>query len=238
MALVTGASSGIGKGIAKKLVSQGIMVIGTSTSAIGQKKINNYLKKNGSSFILNAENPNSITKTIQNIYNNFESIDILINNIGIINDKLLINMTHKEWNNVLNINLNSIFYITQPIVQKMIKKKKGKIVTIGSIMGHIGNLGQTNYSTSKSGLIGFHRSLALEVASQGICVNMIAPGFIETNMTKNLTERQKNKYLSKIPIRRFGTINEISETVLFLVSDHINYITGQIIHVNGGMYMP
>ncbi|XBC37923.1 MAG: beta-ketoacyl-ACP reductase [Buchnera aphidicola (Meitanaphis microgallis)] len=238
IALVTGASHGIGRGIAEKLIQKGIVVIGTSTSEIGKKIINNYLKNNGTSFVLNTMHTSSIKKTIQSIYKEFKYIDILINNIGIVKDKLLINMTHEEWNDVLNVNLNSIFHISQPIIKNMIKRRQGKIVTIGSVIGHIGNFGQTNYSTSKSGLIGFHKSVALEVASRGICVNMVAPGFIETNMTKNLTKRQKEKYLLKIPIKRFGTIDEISETVLFLVSNRSNYITGQVIHVNGGMYMP
>jgi len=215
-----------------------MIVIGTSRSQSGIKIINNYLKNNGTSFILNTVNVNSIKNSIKNIYKNFENIDILINNIGIVEDKLLINMTHKTWEKVLNTNLNSLFHISKPIVQKMIKKRNGKIVTIGSIMGNIGNCGQTNYSASKSGILGFHRSLALEVASKGICVNVISPGFIETKMTKRLTKFQKMKYLSKIPLKRFGTINEISETVSFLVSDRVNYITGQVIHINGGMYMP
>ncbi|XBC42622.1 MAG: 3-oxoacyl-ACP reductase FabG [Buchnera aphidicola (Kaburagia rhusicola ensigallis)] len=238
IALVTGASHGIGKGIAKKLVNQGITVIGTSKSQHGKNIINNYLKNKGIGIILNTTNTNSIEKTIKNIYNDFKYIDILINNIGIVKDKLLINMTYKEWNDVININLNSIFHISKPIVKNMTKKRKGKIITIGSIMGHIGNHGQTNYSASKSGLIGFHRSLALEVAHKGICINMIAPGFIETRITKHLTQRQINKYLSKIPMKKLGTINEISEVVLFLISDRISYITGQVIHINGGMYMP
>ncbi|XBC44634.1 MAG: 3-oxoacyl-ACP reductase FabG [Buchnera aphidicola (Schlechtendalia peitan)] len=238
MVLVTGASHGIGKGIAKKLSSRGFTVIGTSRSQTGKRIINNYLKNNGSSIILDTSNPNSIKNVIKDVYENFKHIDILINNIGIVEDTLLVNMTYKTWNNVLNTNLNSIFYISKPIVKKMIQKKSGKIITIGSVMGHIGNYGQTNYSASKSGIVGFHRSLALEVASKGICVNIISPGFIETNMTHNLTRNQKIKYLSKIPLKRFGKIDEISETVLFLTSDRINYITGQVIHVNGGMYMP
>ncbi|XBC38514.1 MAG: 3-oxoacyl-ACP reductase FabG [Buchnera aphidicola (Melaphis rhois)] len=238
VALVTGASRGIGKEISKKLASKGIIVIGTATSNAGTKIINSYLKNNGTSFILDVMNSDSIKNAMQNICNDFEHIDILINNIGIVQDKLLVNMTYSNWNKVIEINLNSIFHISKPIVKKMIRKKKGKIITIGSIIGHIGNYGQTNYSASKSGLIGFHRSLALEVASQGICVNMIAPGFIETDMTKKLTKHQKYKYLLKIPMKKFGKINEISETVLFLISDNISYITGQVIHINGGMYMP
>ncbi|XBC39045.1 MAG: beta-ketoacyl-ACP reductase [Buchnera aphidicola (Nurudea shiraii)] len=238
IALVTGASRGIGKGIAIKLIDKGIIVIGTSTSFHGTQIIDNYLKKNGTSIILDVMNPHSIQNTISELYKNFEYIDILINNIGITKDKLLKNMTYKDWEDVLKTNLNSIFYISKPIINRMTKKKKGKIVTIGSIMGHIGNYGQTNYSASKSGLIGFNRSLAIEVASKGICVNMISPGFIKTEMTKNLTEKTKKKYLSKIPMKKFGTINDISETVLFLISDDMNYITGQVIHVNGGMYMP
>ncbi|XBC40570.1 MAG: 3-oxoacyl-ACP reductase FabG [Buchnera aphidicola (Nurudea yanoniella)] len=238
IALVTGASRGIGKGIATKLMHQGIIVIGTSTSNHGIKIIKNYLKKNGTGIILDVNNPNSIQNTIIEIYKNFEYIDILINNIGIVKDKLLVNMTYEDWNNVLQVNLNSVFHISKPIIKRMTKKKKGKIVTIGSIIGHIGNYGQTNYSASKSGLIGFNKSLAKEVASKGICVNMIAPGFIKTNMIQNLTQKKRNKYLLNIPMKRFGTINDISETVLFLISDRVNYITGQVIHVNGGMYMP
>lgn len=237
IALVTGANKGIGKSIAKILSINNIIVIGTSRTLIGKNKINYHLGKNGFGIILNIKNIHEIKKKIKNIHKYFGTIDILINNAAIINDKLFINMKYNEWNNVLQTNLNSIFYISQTVIKHMILKKYGRIITIGSVIGNIGNIGQINYATSKLGIVGFNKTLALEVASKGITVNVISPGFIKTEMTKYITKKKKKKYLINIPIQRFGNTKDIAYAVLFLSSEFSSYITGQTIHINGGMYM-
>jgi len=236
-ALITGANRGIGKGIAKKLVDQGIRVIGTSTTQKGVEIINNYLEKNGFGCILNLKNTNSITETIKEIYKKKYSIDILINNAGIKEDNLLVNMKNQEWDDVIKTNLSSIFYLVKSVIRSMIKKRQGRIITIGSIIACTGNKGQVNYSASKSGLVGFHKSLALEVASKGITVNIVAPGFIKTDLTNTLDSIQYQKYLCNIPMKRMGKIEEIADAVVFLASKKASYITGHTLHVNGGMYM-
>lgn len=179
----------------------------------------------------------SIIQEINNIYQKNYFIDILVNNAGIKKDNLLIKMTYQEWEDVIQTNFSSIFYLCKSIVNSMIKKKRGRIITINSIIGYTGNKGQTNYSASKSGLIGFHKSLALELASKNITVNMIAPGLIYTDMTKSLNETQYKYYLSTIPMKRMGTVDEIADAVIFLSSQKASYITGHTLHINGGMYM-
>jgi 3-oxoacyl-[acyl-carrier protein] reductase len=236
-ALITGANRGIGKAIAKKLIKKRIQVIGTATTKDGVNIINNYLKNNGFGLILNLNDTNSITEKINEIYKKKYSIDILINNAGIKEDNLLVKMKDKEWNKVINVNLTSVFYLTKSIIRSMIQKRQGRIITIGSIISCIGNRGQTNYSASKSGLIGFHKSLALEVASKGITVNIVAPGFIKTDFIDKLNIIQHQKYLSKIPMKRLGNAKEVADAVVFLASEQASYITGHTLHVNGGMYM-
>ncbi|QCI27395.1 3-oxoacyl-ACP reductase FabG [Buchnera aphidicola] len=237
IALITGASRGIGKKIAQELSNNNIIVIGTSTNREGVKKINNMLNKKGYGIILNLNNFCEISQCIKIIYATFKKIDILINSAAIKIDKLFINMSLKEWNTVLKINLTAIFYITQLVVKKMIKKKYGRIITIGSIIGNIGNIGQINYSASKSGIIGFNKTLALEVASKGITANIISPGFIQSGMTKTISKKKKKEFLLKIPVKKFGSKKHISSIILFLISKESSYITGQNIHINGGMYM-
>ncbi|QCI17169.1 beta-ketoacyl-ACP reductase [Buchnera aphidicola (Aphis helianthi)] len=236
-ALVTGANKGIGKAIAIKLIKNGIKVIGTSTTQYGVQIINKYAKKNGFGLILDLKDTNSITEKIKEIYKNKYAIDILINNAGIKLDKLLVYMNDQEWEDVIKINLTSIFYTSKAVIRSMIKKKSGRIITISSIIGYIGGKGQINYSTSKSGLIGFHKSLALEVASKGITVNIVSPGLIQTDFIKDLNIFQYKKYLSQIPMKRLGKVEEIADAVIFLSSKKASYITGQTLHVNGGMYM-
>ncbi|MCR3754782.1 MAG: 3-oxoacyl-[acyl-carrier-protein] reductase FabG [Candidatus Westeberhardia cardiocondylae] len=237
--LITGASRGIGCAIAKIFAKLGACVIGTSTNTKGVKKINQYLKeyKIGMGVKLDVSDIESINRFFQKIYKKFNTIDILINNAGILYDTLLINMSEKHWNKVININLTSVFHMSKAVIHTMIKKCYGRIITIGSIIGSIGNVGQTNYSATKAGLIGFSKSLAKEVASKGITVNVISPGFICTDMTKFLTYKQKKKILSKIPMKRFGHVEDIANVVAFFASDYSSYITGETIHVNGGMYM-
>lgn len=235
-ALITGANRGIGKAIAKEFIKNGIQIIGTSRSQNGVNLINEYLKENGFGVVLNLKNTNSIIQNIEKISKK-HPIDILINNAAIKQDNLLIKMTDKEWNDVINTNLTSIFYLVKYVLQSMIKKKYGRIITIGSIIGHTGNKGQVNYSTSKSGIIGLHKSLALEVASKGITVNIVSPGFIKTDFIKMLNSIQYQKYLSQIPMKRLGTTKDIAHAVMFLASEKASYITGHTLHVNGGMFM-
>ncbi|WP_343187614.1 3-oxoacyl-ACP reductase FabG [Buchnera aphidicola (Periphyllus koelreuteriae)] len=233
--LITGARSGIGKSILKKFLKKKYIIIGTSRSQYGVKKIKNLVKNNGFSIKLNVNHPNSIKSFLNFIQKKIKNIDILINNIGYLSDNLITNISKKKWNKVININLNSVFYISKIIIKKMIKNRYGRIINIGSLVGHIGNAGQINYSASKSALIGFTKSLALEVASRGITVNLVSPGFIKTNMLKKLTSIQLKKCLKKIPMRKFGKPKDVSNLVKFLSLKKSSYITGQTFHVNGGI---
>ncbi|QJC33579.1 SDR family oxidoreductase [Enterobacteriaceae endosymbiont of Donacia provostii] len=239
IALVTGASTGIGFSIANTLAINGAYVIGTSTNITGIKKINNSLKERGKGLILDLkdQSPYIINNFIKHIIKEFKSIDILINNAGILYDTLVIKMKDDQWNNVLQINLTSVFRICKEVIHYMIKKLFGRIITIGSVIGSTGNIGQANYAASKAGIIGFSRSLAREVASKGITVNIISPGYIKTNMTLNLKEKNYINIISKIPSKRFGKPQEIADAVTFLASEKASYITGEILNINGGLYM-
>ncbi|VFP88401.1 3-oxoacyl-[acyl-carrier-protein] reductase FabG [Buchnera aphidicola (Cinara piceae)] len=237
IALITGASRGIGEKISIELANLNIFVIGTSTTKKGVEQIKKNLQKNGTGILINLLKITTIKKKIKKLINQFKKIDIFIHNSGIIHDKLLITMKDSEWNDVININLSSIFYITKIILIPMIKKKYGRIVIISSIISHMGQTGQTNYAASKSGLIGFSKSLALEVASKGITVNLVSPGYIITDMTKKILSLNKKKILKKIPMGYFGKTKDIAHVVSFLSSEKSSYITGQNIHINGGMYI-
>ncbi|QJC31121.1 SDR family oxidoreductase [Enterobacteriaceae endosymbiont of Macroplea mutica] len=237
--LVTGASRGIGYNIAKTLADYGAYVIGTATSNNGVKIINDTLKKQGMGKKLNfiKDNHISINNIIQYIINNFGKIDILINNAGIINDHTILKMTEHEWEETLKVNLTAIFLMSKIVVKYMLQKSFGRIINISSIIGHIGNIGQTNYAASKAGIIGFSKSLAQEVANKGITVNIVSPGYIDTDMTHNIPKNKIQKIISKIPMERFGTVQDVTNTVIFLCSRKTSYITGETIHVNGGLYM-
>ncbi|XRX42925.1 MAG: 3-oxoacyl-ACP reductase FabG [Buchnera aphidicola (Tetraneura sorini)] len=235
IALVTGATGKIGKKIAQELSKKKKFVFGSSRTKNGVKEIKKMLEKNGEGIIINIKDPDDIKKKINFISMNFGTINILVNNIGINYNNLLSKISIFEWEETLKINLTSIFHLSQSVIKNMIKKRKGRIITIGSIIGSIGNSGQISYSSSKSALIGFHKSLAIEVASRKITVNIISPGFIMSNMTKKLSKKQIDKYLLNIPMKRFGTAADIANVVLFLSSKKSSYITGQVIHVNGGM---
>ncbi|QJC34319.1 SDR family oxidoreductase [Enterobacteriaceae endosymbiont of Donacia cinerea] len=239
IALVTGASKGIGYSIANTLANYGAYVIGTSTNINGIKKINNYLGKNGTGLILDLKNksPCMINNLIRYIINNFKKLDILINNAGIIYDRLVLNMTDYQWDDVLQINLTSIFRICREVIYYMLKKSFGRIINIGSTIGITGNIGQANYAASKSGIVGFSKSLAREVASKGITVNVISPGYIKTNMTLNLQKKNHDSIIAQIPSKRFGYPQEIADAVIFLASEKASYITGEILNINGGLYM-
>ncbi|MBS0969899.1 3-oxoacyl-ACP reductase FabG [Chimaeribacter arupi] len=237
IALVTGASRGIGRAIAETLVAKGAKVIGTATSEKGAEAISAYLGDNGKGLMLNVVDSASIDAVLATIRAEFGEIDILINNAGITRDNLLMRMKDDEWQDILDTNLTSVFRLSKAVMRAMMKKRFGRIITIGSVVGTMGNAGQANYAAAKAGLIGFSKSLAREVASRGITVNVVAPGFIETDMTQALTEDQRAGILAQVPASRLGEAKEIASAVAFLASDEAGYITGETLHVNGGMYM-
>ncbi|MFQ1019922.1 3-oxoacyl-ACP reductase FabG [Gilliamella sp. CG13] len=237
IALVTGASRGIGKAIAEKLVACGATVIGTATTEKGAEAISQYLGSHGKGYALNVTDEASIESVIGAIKTEFGDIDILVNNAGITRDNLLMRMKEDEWQDILNTNLTSVFRLSKALMRTMMKKRYGRIITIGSVVGTMGNAGQANYAAAKAGLIGFSKSLAREVASRGITVNVVAPGFIATDMTEALTDEQKALTLAQVPTGRLGEPAEIASAVAFLASDEASYITGETLHVNGGMYM-
>lgn len=237
IALVTGASRGIGRAIAEKLIACGATVIGTATSENGAKAISEYLGNKGKGFVLNVTETDSIEKFLADVRAEFGEIDILVNNAGITRDNLLMRMKDDEWQDIIDTNLSSVFRLSKAVMRAMMKKRYGRIITIGSVVGTIGNAGQANYAAAKAGVIGFSKSLAREVASRGITVNVVAPGFIETDMTRALTEDQRAGILSQVPANRLGDAKEIASAVAFLASDEAGYITGETLHVNGGMYM-
>ncbi|HHR6028927.1 TPA: 3-oxoacyl-ACP reductase FabG [Providencia alcalifaciens] len=237
IALVTGASRGIGKAIALTLVSRGATVIGTATSEKGAEAITAYLEGKGKGLALNVTSSASIEETLTQIRAEFGEIDILVNNAGITRDNLLMRMKDDEWQDIIDTNLSSVYRLSKSVLRAMMKKRCGRIISIASVVGVMGNAGQTNYAAAKAGLIGFSKSLAREVASRGITVNVVAPGFIETDMTKALTDEQRAGILSQVPADRLGDAQEIASAVAFLASDEAAYITGETLHVNGGMYM-
>jgi 3-oxoacyl-[acyl-carrier protein] reductase len=237
IALVTGASRGIGRAIAETLVARGAKVIGTATSESGAQAISDYLGEHGKGFMLNVTDPASIDSVLGSIRKEFGEVDILVNNAGITRDNLLMRMKDDEWNDIIETNLSSVFRLSKAVMRAMMKKRHGRIITIGSVVGTMGNAGQANYAAAKAGLIGFSKSLAREVASRGITVNVVAPGFIETDMTRALSDEQRAGILAQVPAGRLGDANEIASAVAFLASDEAGYISGETLHVNGGMYM-
>lgn len=241
IALVTGASRGIGQAIARTLGKQGAIVVGTATSEAGADNISVSLKSEGikgCGMVLDVANSDSVAACIKQITTDFGSPDILVNNAGITRDNLLMMMKDDQWEDIINTNLNSIFRMSKAVIRPMMKKRTGRIINISSVVGATGNPGQTNYAAAKAGLIGFTKSLAREIGSRNITVNSVAPGFIDTDMTRELGEEQKNKLTSQIPLGRLGSADEIAAAVEFLASPSAAYITGETIHVNGGMYMP
>lgn len=237
VALVTGASRGIGRAIAQTLVDAGAIVVGTATSEKGAAAIQEYLGDKGFGLVLNVTDSQSVTDLFDTIKEKAGDVDILVNNAGITRDNLLMRMKDDEWSDIIDTNLTSLFRLSKPVMRTMMKKRFGRIINIGSVVGTMGNAGQVNYSAAKAGLIGFTKSLAREVASRQITVNAIAPGFIQTDMTDELTEDQQNAIMSQVPMARLGQAQEIANAVLFLASDSAAYITGETLHVNGGMYM-
>lgn len=237
VALVTGASRGIGKAIAEQLAALGAKVVGTATSEKGAAAISDYLGANGKGLVLNVTDADSVEQCLAQIKESFGEIDILVNNAGITRDNLLMRMKDEEWFDIMQTNLTSVYRLSKAVLRSMMKKRFGRIITIGSVVGSMGNAGQTNYAAAKAGVLGFTKSLAREVASRGITVNAIAPGFIDTDMTKELSGEQKEAIFSQVPANRLGQPEEIAATVAFLASTQAAYITGETVHVNGGMYM-
>ena len=237
--LVTGATRGIGKAIALMLGNAGATVIGTATSEAGASNVSQMLddeKISGKGIVLDVTDNDQISKLDETIKKDFGSVDILVNNAGITRDNILLRMKEDEWEDIINTNLSSIYKMSKSVLRGMIKKRSGRIISITSVVGAMGNAGQTNYAAAKAGIIGFTKSLAREVGVRGVTVNAIAPGFIETDMTDSLPQDQKEALASQIPMGRLGTVDEVAQTVLFLAGDGGSYITGQTLHVNGGMY--
>ena len=240
IALVTGASRGIGASISDTLGLAGATVIGTATSAGGAEKITERFKEHnitGEGMVLNVTDADSVAQLLKAVQEKYGAPTILVNNAGITKDNLLMRMSDEEWFDVINTNLSAIYRLSKGCLRGMMKARWGRIVNISSVVGQMGNAGQTNYAATKAGVSGFARSLAKEVGSRNITVNAVAPGFIDTDMTEVLTEEQKNTMLGAIPLGRLGLPEEIANVVKFLASEDSSYITGETLHVNGGMYM-
>jgi len=238
VALVTGASRGIGRAIAEQLVEDGFFVVGTATSDGGADSISAYLGDNGHGVKLNVADAGSIAVVIKQIAVDFSAPAVLVNNAGITRDNLLMRMKDDEWDDIISTNLTSIFRMSKACLRGMMKAKVGRVINISSVVGSTGNAGQTNYSAAKAGMVGFTKSMAKEVGSRNITVNTVAPGFIDTDMTRELPDQHKEVLLASIPLRRLGAPEEIAHAVSFLASDGASYVTGETLHVNGGMYMP
>ena len=240
IALVTGASRGIGAAIAQALGEQGAIVIGTATSDNGAASISSTFASTnikGEGMALNVNDAAQVATTLKTISEKYGDVSILVNNAGITRDTLLMRMKDEDWDDVLSTNLTSVFRMSQAVLRPMMKARTGRIISISSVVGHMGNAGQTNYAAAKAGMTGFTKSLAAEVGSRGITVNCVAPGFIDTDMTAELPEEVTAKMLARIPAGRLGNVKEIAATVAFLASPNAAYITGETIHVNGGMLM-
>ena len=239
LVLVTGASRGIGKAIALTLGGAGATIIGTATTVSGADNISKVLAENkisGKGMKLDVTDSEQVSNLVKNIGEDFGSVDILVNNAGITRDNILLRMKEDEWEDIINTNLSSIYKMSKSVLRGMIKKRSGRIISITSVVGAMGNAGQSNYGAAKAGIIGFTKSLAREVGVRGVTVNAIAPGFIETDMTDSLPDEQKEALAGQIPMGRLGTADEVAQAVLFLAGDSGSYITAQTIHVNGGMY--
>ncbi len=240
VALVTGATRGIGRAIALRLGEQGATVVGTATSEAGAQTITDYLKEaniTGSGMVLNVTDADSIESVVADTEARFGAPAILVNNAGITRDNLLMRMKDDEWNDIINTNLTPIFKLSKRCLRAMTKARWGRIITITSVVGVMGNAGQTNYAAAKAGVIGFSKSLAREVGARGITANCVAPGFIDTDMTSSLSDDHKNTLLAQVPVKRLGEPEEIAAAVTYLASPDAGYVTGETINVNGGMYM-
>ena len=240
VALVTGASRGIGQGIAFALGKAGAIVIGTATTEEGAARITTALKEQGiegCGKMLNVTQQSSVDELLAFIKEKYSAVSILVNNAAITQDNLFLRMKDEEWNQVLETNLHAVFRLSKACIRDMLKARWGRIINIGSVVGATGNPGQANYCAAKAGVVGFSKALALEVSSRDITINVVAPGFVSTDMTDALTEEQRQAILQRIPMQRPGSVDDIAAAVLFLASRAAGYITGQTLHVNGGMFM-
>ena len=238
VALVTGASRGIGKAIAQQLADDGFVVVGTATSVEGANRIDSWLSPlGGAGMALNVTDADSVAALMAETNERFGAPTVLVNNAGITRDNLLMRMKDDEWHSVIDTNLNAVFRVSKACLRGMTKARFGRIISISSVVGSMGNPGQSNYAATKAGVEGFTRALAKELGSRAITVNAVAPGFIDTDMTAELSEQQRELMLGQIPLARLGQAEEVGATVAFLCSDAASYITGETIHVNGGMYM-
>lgn len=240
IALVTGASRGIGNGIALTLAREGAMVIGTATTQEGADNITHAFQEqnlNGIGMVLNVTSKESIDELIAAIKQRFGAINILVNNAAITQDNIFLRMKEEEWYSVIETNLNAVFRLSKACIRDMLKARGGRIINIGSVVGSTGNPGQENYCASKAGVLGFSKALALEVGSRDITINTVAPGFVATDMTNALTDEQRDAIFQRIPMQKLGTVADIANAVVFLASDKAGYITGQTLHVNGGLFM-
>jgi 3-oxoacyl-[acyl-carrier protein] reductase len=235
-ALVTGASRGIGAAIAARLAADGFFVVGTATSDAGAQSISQALGDNGVGFKLLLQESDSVAELHKSIDECADAPVVLINNAGITRDNLLLRMGEEEWTDVIDTNINGLYRVTKSVLRGMLKARWGRIVNVGSVVARMGNAGQTNYVASKAAIEGFGRSLAMEIASRNVTVNTVAPGFIGTDMTAELNEEQTTAMLERIPLARMGTPDEVASAVAYLVSEDAGYITGQTLHVNGGLY--
>ncbi len=240
IALVTGASRGIGRAIAQRLAKEGMTVIGTATSEAGAASISDYLQESGgvgAGRVLRVDDNDSVTETLAAIAAEFGPITVVINNAGITRDNILLRMKPEEWDAVIDTNLNALYRVCKACARGMTKARWGRIINITSVVGSMGNMGQSNYAATKAGAEGYSRALARELGSRNITVNCVAPGFIDTDMTRELPEAQREALQSQIPLGRLGQADEVAAVVAFLAGDQAAYITGETIHINGGMYM-
>lgn len=240
VALVTGASRGIGKAIAEALAQQGHYVVGTATTAEGAQAISHFFSQSslkGEGAVLDVTSKEGVEHFLARLSDQEKLPSILVNNAGITCDNLLLRMEDEEWFKVIETNLSAIFRLSRACIKPMVRARYGRIINIGSVVGSSGNSGQTNYTAAKAGVVGFTKSLAQEISSRGITVNVVAPGFIDTDMTSKLPDLVKEELLKRIPMKRLGKAEDVAAAVVFLASDSAAYITGQTIHVNGGMYM-
>jgi 3-oxoacyl-[acyl-carrier protein] reductase len=237
VALVTGASRGIGQAIAQALAAAGARVVGTATSAEGAAAISSGAGGGIRGAVYNAADSGSVEALLAEMDTQEGLPTILVNNAGIARDGLMLRMKNEDWDQTLNINLSAAFRLSKACLKRMLKERRGRVINISSVVGSIGNPGQVHYAAAKAGLEGFTRAMAREVASRGITVNAVAPGFIETDMTRALNEQQRAAYYGQIPLGRFGTVADVAQAVLYLAGPAGGYLTGQTLHVNGGMYM-